>query len=160
MTPTPSSNSDDSKNPPPPCKFTLEGLHVPGELVRVYDGDTFTLVLPVCCQRYSFSCRLLDLDTPELRSRNPHEKTIAYQIRDWVRETLSTTPFQVHCHGFDKYGRVLCDIELQDERGDLADWLVTHGCAYRYHGKTKQSFDTWFDETKYTLHCTSTHIDS
>jgi len=144
---------------PLPPKWSLAGERVTGKLVRVYDGDTFTLILPVCCKQFQFSCRLSGIDTPELRTKNPIEKVAGYRARDWVRDLLDKRPFEVVCHGGDKYGRVLCDIVFpptseNDEEESLADLLINNGMAYRYEGATKQRFEDWYVQPDSTLDST------
>lgn len=116
-----------------------------GKCVSVYDGDTFKLELPVCCSSFIFSCRLLGIDTAEIRTRNVEEKIVAKEAKAYVAELLSTNAFTVKCHGTDKYGRVLCDILFPELDGsDLAELLIAKNYGYRYDGGTKESFEQWY----------------
>ena len=47
----------------------------------------------------------------------------------------------IECNKFDKYGRLLITVYYNDL--NINDELVTLKYAYKYDGKTKQSFDEW-----------------
>ena len=129
-------------------KWSLNGLKTSeAQLHSVYDGDTLRLILPVCCKKYIFSCRLNGLDTPEIRSKNVEEKSLAYKVRDYVRELLKDTPFRVECLKFDKYGRVLCNvfININDVDVSLAQHLIDKKYAYAYDGGKKIKFEDWIN---------------
>ena len=51
--------------------------------VKVYDGDTFHIgtIMPPPYGATRFCCRLLGVDTPELRSRDDAEKALAREAR-------------------------------------------------------------------------------
>ena len=126
-------------------QWSLNGVEtINPSIVKVYDGDTLNIALPVCCQHYIFKCRLNNLDAPEIRSKNAQEKKLAYQVRDYVKELLTTNEFKVCCLGFDKYGRVLCDIYILPTNESLADHLINKGYAYTYNGGKKVPFDEWY----------------
>jgi len=130
-------------------KWSLDGLNTTDALVSsVYDGDTLRLVLPVCCTKYIFSCRLNGIDTPEIRSRNKQEKVIARQVRDYVKELLESHAFRVCCGKSDKYGRILCDIYviLDGVELSLADHLIGKKYGYIYNGGKKLKFEDWYKE--------------
>ena len=115
-----------------------------GKCVSVYDGDTFKLELPVCCSSFIFSCRLLGIDTAEIRTKNIEEKKVAKDAKSYVSDLLTTNVFVVRCHGFDKYGRVLCNIVFPElDSSELSELLIAKNFGYRYDGGTKESFDTW-----------------
>lgn len=124
-------------------KWTLDGVKTKGVLLNIYDGDTFTLLLPVCCKEYAFSCRLNGIDTPEIRTKNRLEKKQAKLVKEYVKNILETTPFEVHCGDFDKYGRILCEI-IFDDGTSLSSHLIEKGFAYKYTGGKKKLFDEWF----------------
>ena len=123
-----------------------------GKYVSIYDGDTFKLELPICCMRFIFSCRLLGVDTAEMRTKNLDEKAVAIEAKEYVRKLLSENEFQVVCDGLDKYGRVLCDIVFPTlENKTLTDFVVEQNYGYRYDGGTKQTFEEWRANTRTCL---------
>lgn len=124
--------------------WSLNGLETSDVKVHnVYDGDTFKLILPICCSKYIFNCRLNNIDTPEIRSKNLKEKEIAYIVRDYVRKLLQNNNFRIKCLDFDKYGRVLCDILLENDES-LSEHLIKKNYAYEYTGGTKKKFNEWY----------------
>ena len=115
-----------------------------GKYVSIYDGDTFRLELPICCTRFIFSCRLLGVDTAEIRTKNVEEKAVAVEAKEYVRKLLSENEFEVVCDGLDKYGRVLCEIIFSSlENRALSSLLVEKNYGYRYDGGTKRKFEEW-----------------
>lgn len=127
-------------------KWSLEGLETKdAKIDKVYDGDTFNLVLPVCCEQYIFPCRLNGVDTPEIRTKNNEEKQLGIEVREYVKKLLNDTPFVVKCGKFDKYGRILCDviITIDGREESMAEHLISKQYAYQYAGGTKRPFNEW-----------------
>ena len=138
-------------------KFSLNGMKCQGKIVSVYDGDTVNIVLPLFGQTnaltntqineasgiklYKFSCRLSGVDTPELRTKNVKEKEFGLQVRDKLREKVLNKVVNVECYDFDKYGRLLIDIYIDDIH--INKWLITEGYAKSYDGGTKSK---WFED--------------
>ena len=61
-------------------KLSFEGETIECKVVKVYDGDTITVVfplkykvkgIPILGQMYKWNCRLIGIDTPELRTKCP-----------------------------------------------------------------------------------------
>ena len=128
-------------------EFTLKDTIVDAKCVDVYDGDTVKLVLnlPINDVLYRWNCRIARVDTPELRTRNIKEKQFGYQVRDKLREKILNKIVQVKCLEFDKYGRLLVEIMVNDNSDivNISDWLIENQYAYSYHGGTKRE---WFPE--------------
>jgi len=129
-------------------KWSLDGLKVNNVVViDVYDGDTFKIVLPICCKKYIFSCRLLGIDTAEIRSNESSEKEFAIQTRDYVKTLFDEHTVNITCHEFDKYGRVLCTIECQkmncNDAFVLSTHLIENGFGYFYDGGKRKLFNEW-----------------
>lgn len=115
-------------------KWSLEGLECEGEFVSNYDGDTFKLLLPVCCKKYIFSCRLFGIDTPEIRSKDLEVKKKAKEVKHFVYDLMKNKKFNVKCYKFDKYGRVLCDISFPEDNTSLREVLLDKEYGYEYFG--------------------------
>jgi micrococcal nuclease len=119
--------------------YTLDGHQYVCKCVRVYDGDTITVVFkPEGLNRiYKYDIRLSGIDTPELRSVIAIEKELAIQARDFVRERILGKIIKINCGKYDKYGRLLADVfELHNNRS-LNDILVDQNYAYKYDGGKK-----------------------
>lgn len=137
--------------------FGMEGQTLYGRVVSVYDGDTMTLVLPVFNHYYRFNVRLLGIDTSEMKSKSLENKERAHQARNAVLSSLgiptnitSRKDIQkylhenviivtIHCGEFDKYGRLLGNVFVENCSESLSDMLIRLGYAYRYYGDTKMT---------------------
>jgi endonuclease YncB( thermonuclease family) len=113
-------------------KFSLEGIVVSAMVTKVYDGDTVHAVFASeeGGQYHRWSCRLVGVNTPELRSSDPQEKLLATQARDALSERILGKEVRLHVGKFEKYGRLLVTIYLGEE--NLNEWLVREGHAVEY----------------------------
>ena len=92
------------------------------------DGDTISL----CRERI----RLVDVDSPELRSRCPSERRLAIQARNRLSQLLRE-PFRLVRSGRarDRYGRRLAVVvRVRDERS-VGDILVAERLARTWSGR-------------------------
>ena len=149
-------------------EFSLQGTVTKGKVVEMYDGDTCKIVLIYKNELMKFNCRLMHLDTPEMkppRNKPNREEEIknAIKCRNRLLQLTSScelslednkTKIQIKklldknnkiitikCHEFDKYGRLL--VELLNEENDIKtfnDILIEEGMAKRYEGGTKDIF--------------------
>jgi endonuclease YncB( thermonuclease family) len=124
--------------------FSLEGREFDAKVVYIYDGDTMHVVFKVFGDYHRWNCRIVGVDTPELRTKNE----MGYKVRDVIREKLMDKLVRVKCGEFDKYGRLLLDVYMPDEHRTegketetLSEWLIENKYAYSYDGGTKQSWD-------------------
>ena len=90
---------------------------------------------------YKWNCRLINIDTPEIRTRNLREKAYGKKVRDYLRKKILNKIVTVSCKDFDKYGRLLVEIFYEDE--NINNWLIDNGYAKVYDGGTKHK---WFAE--------------
>jgi micrococcal nuclease len=119
-------------------KFTLENKCVVGKCVNVYDGDTVHVVFRIPNlndQAYKWVIRLTGIDTPEMKSKNPVEKAAAVRARDYLRGEILDKIVVVECGEFDKYGRLLGNIYINDVC--LNTRMIELGHAKVYDGGTK-----------------------
>lgn len=103
------------------------------KLYRVIDGDTYEIYLPVCCKEYIFKCRLEKINTFELQSSDENEKHLAQLAKSYVEEILKNK-FNILCKSFDKYGRVLCkiDVWIDEKYISLSELLMIKNYAKLY----------------------------
>ncbi len=134
-------------------QFSLSGYEGWARLVDCYDGDTVKLVLPVLTEWYVFSCRLIGVNAPELKTRDMVQHAKAQHSRNRLLEWCTgqcppstVTPKDirtllqaqvclvwVQCFDFEKYGRVL--VQLKKSPQDvhtLNQRLVEEGYAVSY----------------------------
>ena len=118
--------------------FSLDGLDFQAKIVDVHDGDTVKAVFKVFDKYYKWNCRIAHVDTPELRTDNPDEKMRGLIVRDKLREQILNKIVTLHCLKFDKYGRLLVEINISGQ--NIHDWLIQNKYANPYEGKTKIKF--------------------
>lgn len=124
--------------------FSLKGEVKQGKVVKVYDGDTVHIVFPIFNDMYfKWNCRINRVDTPELRTKNKLEKEMGYKVRDKLREKILGKIVTVNCGEFDKYGRLLAEIEIGGE--NISDWLIENEYAFKYDGGTKKLWGTYLE---------------
>ena len=116
------------------------------KVVHVYDGDTIHVVFYEFGQYFKWNCRIMGVDTPEVRTRNLKEKEFGILVRDIMREKLLDRIVKIHVDSFDKYGRLLIDLHMPNEEVEnqddimLSEWLIQNGYAYAYDGGTKKAW--------------------
>mgnify|MGYP001571417942 CR=1 FL=1 len=136
----------------------FSGQTLQAKVVDVYDGDSLTLAM--LDPPRLFKCRVSGVDTPEMRpSRSaPHREqhvAAAFRARNRVAQLVTdvetdptarkldlsdnTRLVSVRCGEFDKYGRLLVDIELGD--ASLSETLIREGLAHAYGGGTKPTWE-------------------
>tara|TARA_B100001248_G_C27374210_1_gene453292 strand:- start:1278 stop:1769 length:492 start_codon:yes stop_codon:yes gene_type:complete len=127
-------------------ELSLENEEKLGKVVSVYDGDTIKIVFPLHDKLYKWNCRLGRVDTPELRTRNELEKKFGYEVRDKLREKILNKLVNVKCGDFDKYGRLLTEIYIENE--SVNQWLIDNEYAFEYDGGTKKNWEKFLIKKK------------
>lgn len=133
--------------------LSFEGETIECKVVKVYDGDTIKVVfplkykvkgIPILGKMYKWNCRLIGIDTPELRTKCPIEKQYGYLVRDKLREKILNKVVKITCSDFDKYGRLLIDVNIDNL--NIKDWLINSNYAFAYDGGTKQSWSEYLNQ--------------
>jgi endonuclease YncB( thermonuclease family) len=140
--------------------FSLKGVETYARVIDVYDGDTITLVFDVNGYFLKFKCRLVDIDTCEIRSKNKENKRLAQLAKNRLFNLITHTLIDeesskkdlvkyfdenmyiiwIQCHEFDKYGRLLINCYFTAESPkSFSNILVEEKLAYPYDGETKLS---------------------
>lgn len=109
-------------------------------MTRVVDGDTLDLDLDLGFRlTANVRCRLLGVDTPELRSKSLIERTLAKEATEFVRGWCSAGDFEADdwplvamTRKTGKYGRWLVDLERKAWPGRLKDVLIEKGLGKPY----------------------------
>ena len=118
-----------------------------GKVVKVYDADTITVANRISVgvsqsdEIYRFQVRLNGIDTPEIKTKNPHTKELAKKARDVLSEMIFGKIVELKNVQLEKYGRLLADVYLGDLH--LNQWLIDNNHAVRYDGGTKQIPEEW-----------------
>ena len=108
-------------------------------VVRVYDGDTVTVLCALKGDLYKHNVRLTGVDCPEMRGRGSEEKLAATAVRDVVRALCLDKVCTITTSGCDKYGRLMGEVCLPDGQ-DLSSYLLRHSLARAYEGDTRCAF--------------------
>jgi micrococcal nuclease len=124
-------------------EFSFEGETKTAKVVSVYDGDTIKVVFPVMQNLFKFNCRITGVDTPEIRTRNKEEKEMGLKVRDELRKKILNKVVKLDCGDFDKYGRLLVNVTVLNEKETIKDWLINNKYAFAYDGGTKQKWDVY-----------------
>lgn len=121
-----------------------------GIVVKVYDGDTITIVSMIEKKQYKFRIRLYGIDTPEMKSTKKSEIKIARLAQQWLETRILGKTIYLKTKGNDKYGRLLADIyDRKNENKSLNQMLIDRRLAVQYDGGTKTNVKNW--ETYYKM---------
>lgn len=131
-------------------EFGFDGETKEAKVVSVYDGDTVKVVFPVLRKIYKFNCRINGVDTPEIRTRDKDEKEYGLKVRDELRKKILNKVVDIHCGDFDKYGRLLIDIQCKNDKENISQWLVKNNYAFAYDGGTKKHWGPYLQAIKAT----------
>ncbi len=129
-------------------EFGFDGETKEAKVVDVYDGDTCKVVFPVLRKLYKFNCRIQGVDTPEIRTRDLAEKEFGKKVRDELRKKILNKVVAIHCGEFDKYGRLLIDIQCKNENQNISKWLIDNDYAFAYDGGTKKKWGPYLAAIK------------
>lgn len=125
--------------------FNLKGWEGWAKVVKLWDGDTFTVVLFVNDKPFKFRIRLDGIDTAEKTSDNPDEVEWAQKAIEKLNEFIGCDRLvYLKCKNFDKYGRVLAQIHDNPvDDTSVNEILLGLGLAYEYHGGKRVPFHEW-----------------
>ena len=115
-----------------------------GKVVKVYDGDTFTLAAklpntdgPV----YRFAVRLNGIDTPEIKGKTATEKELAKRARDALSSLIMNKNVILKNVETEKYGRLLAEVYVDDI--NINNYMIENKYAVKYDGGTKERPEEW-----------------
>jgi len=146
--------------------FDLKGNTYSAKVVDVYDGDTCTIVIYLNDGFTKFKLRCLGYDTPEIKPPKDTENRdqlidMAIKSRNYFISRVTNCHFdlnqhysknelkilmltntkliKVKSHGWDKYGRLLGEIFINNQ--NLNQEMVAKNYGYQYDGGTKKEFN-------------------
>ena len=115
------------------------------KVIKIFDGDSVTIVFPFGGNFWKKQCRLSGIDTPEIRSKSKFEKNAAYLAKEYVSNILLNKIIWIHFEDWDKYGRLLGTFYLdQDKKINVCQQIIDQGHAYKYNGGKKKKFEEWY----------------
>ena len=116
-----------------------------GRVIKVYDGDTFTLAgyLPYeSSPLYRFSVRLNGIDCAEIKGKSEEEKQCAILARTELDRLIMHKMVQLKNVKNEKYGRLLADVYIDDLH--VNQHMLDKGLAVIYDGGTKTT-KSWLE---------------
>lgn len=119
--------------------FSFTGIKTYAKCVKNYDADTVTLVIKQNNEFIKLNCRILGIDTPEMKSKNPDLKEQAHAAKQFLSDLILNKIVVVELHSFDKYGRTLVNLYTADTNQNIKDILVKNKFAVEYFGETKMT---------------------
>jgi len=121
--------------------FTMKNIEQLAYVVDVYDGDTVTLSFKFGNGIYLRRCRLYGVDTPEIRTKDLDEKVRGLKAKDFVKDRILNKIVMMKCYGDDKYGRLLADIYVYENKKiseeSLSEEIINKKFGVFYDGKKK-----------------------
>lgn len=94
-------------------KFSLAGHEYEAKCVSVYDGDTCHIVFEYNGALTKWTLRLLGINSPEIKDKDPEIVKKAVESRDFLRSIILDKIIKVKIEGFEKYGRLLGTITVK-----------------------------------------------
>lgn len=119
--------------------FSFSGIEKYARIIKVYDGDTCTILFRWKKQNIKTSCRIIGIDTPELRTKNKVEKKLGYEAKDFLQNLILEKVLKVKFGKDGKFGRPLVEIFLHNGQS-ISDIMISNGHAKPYFGGTKQKW--------------------
>jgi endonuclease YncB( thermonuclease family) len=149
-------------------EFSLAGKTLAAKVVDCYYGDTFDIVVRIFDQLLKFKCRMDGYDAPEMKppktkapALREAEKAAALKSKQALLSQVcnsvpATAPqltnqqladclkrntrlITVQCLEFDKYGRLLVRVPLE-EGVTVNEWMIAKGYGYAYTGGARVTF--------------------
>lgn len=99
--------------------------------IAVYDGDTITVEatpsqFKPSSIKYKWKVRLLGIDTPEIRSKDPG----ALESRDALRRLILDKEIRLEIKKYGKYGRLIAIVKYNNM--DVNQYMIDAGFAKPY----------------------------
>jgi micrococcal nuclease len=112
-----------------------------GEVIKVYDGDTITIVSKLPYETsplYRFSVRLAGIDSAEIKGKTDKEKALAQEAKNALQDLILHKVVILKNLKTEKYGRILADVYIGDLH--VNQWLLDNNYAVKYLGGTKSDW--------------------
>ena len=142
--------------------FSFKGLCTIGKISHIIDGDTtYIILLDKESQPIKLDCRLVGIDTPEMRKT--HEMAMKSRNRllqlstnciididdatdknhiNKLIDTTNTKLLFIECYGNDKYGRQLVKLFTDNEKKKcINEIMINEGYAHSYDGGKKEEWN-------------------
>ncbi len=118
-------------------QYDLNGRWLVAKILRIHDGDTYTIGWKEGDRFVKTNIRLVGIDTPELRSKSNGglEAKLCRLGRNWLISKHLNQVVSVECLSMDKYGRLLANIyEYPQKTVSFNQMLIDNKFARTYGG--------------------------
>ena len=102
----------------------VQAENLTGSVVKVYDGDTFTLRTD---DGETFRIRLHGIDAPEMKDSQPYCKA----SRNWLADMIANRTVTVDIKDTDRYGRYIGVVSTENIK-DVNLEMLRAGMAWHY----------------------------
>lgn len=114
-------------------------------VIKVVDGDTVDVDIDLGFGVWlkNERVRIMGIDTPESRTRDPVEKLFGLAAKERVKELLQSNVILKTFAAKDgedmkgKFGRILGDFYVSPDKKLLTEVMIEEGHAVAYHGQNK-----------------------
>jgi micrococcal nuclease len=108
------------------------------EVIKVVDGDTIDVIIDLGFDlNKKERIRLAGIDAPESRTRDPEEKELGLDAKEFLKRRMSDcSAIKVQTEKDGKYGRMLGWIFCGSV--NINDEMVSRGFAWKYDGGMKK----------------------
>lgn len=120
-------------------KFSFDNYTTIIKVIKIIDGDTICGVFKYNNTFYKTNFRLNNIDTPEIHSKLENIKIKALEAKQFLFNLLINKNLKVTFGKFDKYGRILIDLYLENGES-VSDKLIQGGYAKKYDGGRKEKW--------------------
>ena len=115
-----------------PNFFNLNGEIHKAYVVKCYDGDTFYCCFKLSDKFHKFKVRMLGYNSPEMKPSKSDENRDeiiknAHEAKEKLEEYILDKYVYLYCHDFDAFGRILCDVKLNDTDNKTINTLMLEG---------------------------------
>ena len=114
--------------------FSFENQKHICKVVKCYDGDTVHCIFKHDGTYQKFKIRMLGYNSPEIRTRDAEEKKKGYAAKARITELLLDKVVYLECGEFDKYGRILGTIRLNEaDNKTVNQMMIDEGYGVPYN---------------------------
>jgi len=111
------------------------------EIIKIIDGDSLIALVDLGFHLYlEKNIRLMDIDSPELRTLDEEMKAYGLRSKEKLEEYLTSGDGRIILDSIsnkDKYGRVLGNLYKEGKDVTASEYMIANGYAWPYSGGSK-----------------------
>jgi endonuclease YncB( thermonuclease family) len=124
--------------------FDLNGYTTTCKVLKIYDGDTFTIGFEFASKMYKTNVRVDGIDTPELHSKIQKESKLCRLGREFLKSRFLNKLVRIDLKANDKYGRPLANL-YDVETGESINQMMIDNKFARVYGGNLHKYE-WTDD--------------